>query len=237
MLAILRHGGGANAEVYPSEGIALRARVKATKPQLASMSGISIRAIDAAMGELQQQSFLVVSEALKRSAARSWSVPYESPQRAKFAGQNVQTTDRPATVARSSDSSRAQAIGGGDDYHQIQTNPEGFDPSPPSFSQVTREQLLRVLRVIGFERAGTVLSSYGPEKVLGALAMVYDEMLATDVANPGGYLVTTLRKWPAFEPVTDASFLELMEDPEAMAAERRRRKYTESRFVAIGARE
>ena len=236
MLAILRHGGGANAEVYPSEGIALRARVKATKPQLASMSGISIRAIDAAMGELQQQSFLVVSEALKRSAARSWSVPYESPQRAKFAGQNVVTTNRPATVARSSDSSCAQAIGGGDEDLFIPRNPEGFS-TPPPFSQVTREQLLRVLRVIGFERAGTVLSSYGPEKVLGALAMVYDEMLATDVANPGGYLVTTLRKWPAFEPVTDASFLELMEDPEAMAAERRRRKYTDSRFVAIGARE
>jgi hypothetical protein len=239
MLAIFRHGGGANAESYPSEGIELRARVKATKRQLASMSGISTRAIDGAVEELQQQSFLVVSEALKRSAARSWSVPYANPQcatvalrngvapeqRATVARQNVESADRRATVAHPSDSSRAQAIGGGDVDQSLLTDPESPVTPPSPNSVVAREQLLRTLCALEVGRPATVLASFGEEKVLGALALLHEEMVATDVRNPGGYLVAILRRWPEFERVVDTAFLAEMADPAALAVARRRRQY------------
>ncbi|MCC6959423.1 MAG: hypothetical protein IT301_06210 [Dehalococcoidia bacterium] len=228
MLAIFRHGGGANAESFPSEGIVLRARVKATKRQLASMSGTSTRSIDEAVKELQQQSYLVASEALKRSAARSWSIAYDHPlhpRRATVAHQNVKSADPCATVAHHSDSSRAQAIGGGDELTHQSNNPDAVDPPPPSFSQVPREKLLRTLRSLDVQRPATVLASFGNAKVLGALAMLHEEMLATDVRNPGGYLVAILRRWPEFEHVEDIAFLDQMADPGFYASEQRRRHY------------
>lgn len=83
---------------------------------------------------------------------------------------------------------------------------------------------MRTLRALEVQRPATWLESFGAHKVLGALAMLHEEMAATTLANPAGRFVSILRTFPEFERVEDTAFLDVLADPSRLDDERRRRR-------------
>lgn len=213
VLAILRHGGGANREMHEGQW---RARVTLTTKALASMAGVSARTIENGFTKGHLGRFIQQSHVTRRGASRSFSVYYQgqcaefahgsetrpapvspvvdrgSYRCAEIARQTGESSDRHAIFSHASNlnGARPRANGGGgeDLLIQIQTNPVLGEEDPTTTIPIAREKILRVLEAFEFAGANGFIRTHGPRRIIGALAEAWELIGIGALENPGAWL-------------------------------------------------